>query len=286
MSHEKDDETAIEEEDWSDILATSNSSSIDDAGFARHDALDEFSLPMMLSSCDPEDRCVVKIASVSSLSPLDMINLSWGTHDATGHRIWLGAQLFLSAIPRMVPYLEAKSVLELGAGTGITGTAVAKTVAISHIVITDASLSALELCRMNCHDNQVGQHVQIKKLCWGDTLNDNVDTRFDTVIAADVLYDLNMWQPLLETASGSLNQDGILILSHVPRAAIPPQEAKKGRSIEDIILHQATSFGFDLISTVHPRDIPSMAKEEREDMQEIGATIFVWKYSAPLSGIG
>lgn len=276
-------DAAVEEEDWSDFV-------VDGGGgaFARHDSLKEFVLPIWSGDGNGahETMVTVQIASVSSLSPLDMIHLSWGTHDATGHRIWMGAKLFLHAIPLLAKDCFASfRILELGAGTGIAGIAVAKSVtSVQEVVITDASLSALDLCRKNCDGNQVGEHVHIKKLCWGDALEgvNHGDAGgdailFNTVLAADVLYDLNMWRPILQTASQSMKDDGILILSHVPRAALSPEDVERGRTIEDVVLIQATSNGFELISTIQPQDVPFMDEWEQKDMQDIGAAIFVWR---------
>ncbi|KAG7364697.1 lysine methyltransferase [Nitzschia inconspicua] len=281
MNHdqEEDDNKAAEivvvEEDWSDFLGTNTTNHND--GFARHDTVQEVSLPVIQGN--KKSMVTLRIASVSSLSPMDMVNLSWGTHDATGHRIWLGATLLVQALPILTTYLASRRILELGAGTGLAGIAVAKTVEIQELILTDASLSALELCRNNCENNQVGEHVQVKKLCWGDTPDDASGMKkFDTVMAADILYDLNMLQPIFQTACRSLKMDGIMILSHVPRAAVSIEDAPKGKSIEDIILDQAAHFGFDLKSILHPTDIPSMDEEEQDDMQQKGVAIFIWKY--------
>jgi ribosomal protein L11 methylase PrmA len=181
----------------------------------------------------------------------------------------------------------------LGAGTGIAGIAVDKYIPTKQIVLTDGSKSALELCKRNCEDNHVSRNVAIHELRWGETLPLEVYFRdaggadagaegnvglFDTIIAADVLYDLQMWNLILKTAKSSLKVDGTLILSHVPRAAIPFEEY---RSMEDIIVDQAELFGFSLSSTIFPHELLSfsMTYDSRKYMQDIGAVIFVWRKS-------
>jgi predicted nicotinamide N-methyase len=297
------DSQKVEEEDWSDFLQSATGCDgadvLNDNGFARHDTVLEFPVLIHKNNATPRELTTtttttgtVKIACVKSLSPIDMVNLSWGTSDATGHRIWLGAKLFLHALSntpsQVLVYLnDKKRILELGAGTGVVGIAVAKVLSTSatKIILTDSSTSALELCKKNCRTNLVNpetNNVEVTRLCWGDTLasirDQDTASVFDTVIAADVLYDLKMWKPILQTASMSLSPVlGHFLLSHVPRAAIPEDDARMGDSIEDIILHQASLYGFDHICTIRPSDLSCLMKEEQEDMQEKGAAIFIWK---------
>ncbi|KAL7557869.1 hypothetical protein ACA910_010920 [Epithemia clementina (nom. ined.)] len=82
---------------------------------------------------------------VRSLTPLDMMNLSHGIHDATGNCVWTGAFLFLAALSSSLllssssssttttmtmsttttsilqPYIQNRTILELGSGTGLAG---------------------------------------------------------------------------------------------------------------------------------------------------------------------
>jgi predicted nicotinamide N-methyase len=268
-----------EEEDWSAFIQSSGDNSLTGNSFARHDCMEEFSLN--------GGGTVLKIASVAALSPIDMVNLSWGTNDATGHRIWLGAKLFLHAIPRLNEYFVGKSILEVGAGTGIAGIAIDKSLQVQQLILTDGSQSALDLCRRNCEANRVSDRVNTQRLCWGEALpvvacDGSVDSEvkcmpFDTMIAADVIYDLTMWCLILKTAKLSLRDDGFFVLSHCPRAAVPLEDARKGLTIEDILVQQAKEAGFDHISTVPPNDLASLPLDEQMDMLETGAAIMVFQ---------
>mmetsp|Transcript_3279 Transcript_3279/g.5661 ORF Transcript_3279/g.5661 Transcript_3279/m.5661 type:complete len:92 (-) Transcript_3279:34-309(-) len=85
-----------------------------------------------------------------------------------------------------------------------------------------------------------------------------------------------MWKPILETVTRSLKEKGALILSHVPRAALPAEFAEQKKcSIEDIILVQARDYGLLLTMKIGPRDLPSILQEESSDMEEAGAAIFI-----------
>ena len=88
--------------------------------------------------------------------------------------------------------------MELGCGTGLAAIALSKLLSTEALVATDVSESALDLCSQNCNMNQI-KNIQIEKLCWGETLDS--EQPFDTVLATDVLYDIQAWEPLLKSAN-------------------------------------------------------------------------------------
>jgi Lysine methyltransferase len=143
----------------------------------------------------------------SQLTPIDMINLSDGDHDATGHCVWLGAVMFIAAIPLLRKYgyvgnQECISsfdhphrIIELGCGTGIASMALLLSVppnnesvdspdaimdeAASGIsarirssmfaCFTDADPDSLEVCRRNCVLNELPtSSYQVVPLSWGE----------------------------------------------------------------------------------------------------------------------
>ena len=254
----QDDEELVVEEDWSEIMTTDLSD-----GFAQHEH----------RTIALANGTTLQIASTPTLSPLDMINLSYGTHDTTGHRIWMGATFFLQAIPRLEEsYFRDKSILELGSGTGLSGIAVTKSTKTKEVILTDSSESALDLCRHNCQANHLSAVVQVEELSWGKRLTAHKD--FDTVLATDVLYDISSWKPLLRTVYQSLRSNGLFLLSHIPRAALP--EDTKTTTLEEYLVSHAESSGFSLLSKLYPRDLSSCC-DNWEDMQEAGAAIFAFE---------
>jgi len=213
-----------------------------------------------------------------SLSPLDMIQLSHGTHDATGHCIWLGAKWFLQALTYLEPYLSSSSssspqgnrrrLLELGSGTGLSGLAVWKRYSnYKHVVLTDQSPSALELCRLNRVRNQGTDDVLVEALEWGNVLKH--EDLFDTILATDVLYDMASWKPLLKTVSDSLSPNGYFLLSHVPRSALPEHFAG---TYEEYLIQTATDFILE--KEVYPCDVSC---EGWESFQESGASLLIFR---------
>lgn len=247
------------EEDWSHIMTSELS-----GGFAQHE-VKAFRL---------SDNSEIQIACAPSLTPLDMIDLSWGTHDATGHCVWTGARFLIQILtPILQSYFTNKKILELGSGTGLAGIAIATLFSLEELLLTDSSTSALELCRHNCSINNV-LNANVQALTWGASIS---STMFDTVFAADVLYDIQAWEPLLRTAYLSLRESGIFILSHVPRAALP--EDSLYDSLESYLTSVAGQHHFSLIRTLRPHDFITTVDAWKE-MEQGGTAVFVFQKDA------
>jgi hypothetical protein len=54
------------------------------------------------------------------------------------------------------------------------------------------------------------------ELTWGK--DDHITGMFDIALATDVLYDVDLIEPLFKTVSKLIPSDGVFILSHIPRA--------------------------------------------------------------------
>jgi ribosomal protein L11 methylase PrmA len=164
-----------------------------------------------------------QIECVEALTPLDMMNLSAGIHDATGHCVWMGAFLLIAAIEndRMKEIFRGAQVIELGCGTGIGGIALllaGESSAPSFLSFTDSDPNALALCGRNCESNLEEYQYQLEEVAWGTPLPPSVSPNsFDVVVAADVLYDISCLPLLLTTAKECLKDAGYFVLVHVPR---------------------------------------------------------------------
>lgn len=258
LSSASENEQVIEE-DWSHIMTSDLS-----GGFAQHET-QEFRL---------SDNSELQIASSPSLTPMDMIDLSCGTHDATGHCVWTGARFLIEILtPALDSYFTNKNILELGSGTGLAGIAASKLFSVKELLLTDSSDSALELCRHNCRINHATK-TDVKELSWGASIP---SMTFDTVFATDVLYDIQSWEKLLKTAYLSLNENGVYILSHVPRAALP--EGSVTDSLESHLIRVAAEHHFSLIQTHRPQDF-ALTLEAWEEMEQVGTAVFVFQRKA------
>lgn len=262
-----------QEDDWSQIIQDEACS------YVNHEIR-----RLQVAGVDGNDdgKNFITVACVTHLSPLDMMDLSWGTQDATGNRVWMGALLLIESLQSLKVYLESRHVLELGCGTGIAGLAVAQVFRPQRIILTDNSEAALDLCRRNLLLNtSIAEEdvVKINQLEWG---GDGVASScwkesLDTVLATDVLYDLGSLLPLLMTASGLLVPGGHFILSHVPRASLPPSCSFD--NLEAYIVHQAKDFGLELDSILQPKALPHsqhMNELSLEEMHETGAAILIF----------
>ncbi|MDY3563547.1 protein N-lysine methyltransferase family protein [Gemmata sp. JC673] len=115
---------------------------------------------------DTEDRFVT-----DPDNPLPYGAVLWPASIALAHEIAVREAEF-----------RGRSVLELGAGTGLPGIVAASLGA--RVVQTDRNELAIHLCQTNCARNQVTgvEHREADWTEWTDT------TRYDWIIGSDVLY--------------------------------------------------------------------------------------------------
>jgi SAM-dependent methyltransferase len=139
---------------------------------------------------------------------------------------WLTRTLYLLFI-RWLP-----SILELGAGTGILGMYLARKAQARCVALTDGDDKAVRLLQDNLKDsdNKVGANIQATILRWGENNEQflswcrskwpEFDSKFDCIVAGDVLYKSNLPPLFFETARSLLAPSGTLWLCHVPRANV------------------------------------------------------------------
>ncbi|XP_038071851.1 protein N-lysine methyltransferase METTL21A-like [Patiria miniata] len=110
--------------------------------------------------------------------------------------------------------LSGKSVIELGAGTGLVGTVAA--VLGSKVVLTDRQL-ALDQLQANVEEN--GQEsgvrsgmISVQELSWGENLQE-FETPFEIILGADIVYVEDTFPKLLQTMVHLSNRDTLVLLS-------------------------------------------------------------------------
>ena len=237
----------------------------------------------------------LQLECVDSLTPLDMTQLSTGEHDATGQCLWQGAFFFLECLDRLLWELQGERWLELGAGPGLAGLAVAQRG--KRVCWTDADPQALDLCRRNVKRNGLEGGI-VEVLRWGEDVSPCLrkEEPWDVVFATDVLYDIAALPLLLQSAVDLLPKDrGFFVLSHVPRACYssenPAEELLQDcRNLDDYIVRMTTTtkFPFVLKHRWSPRDLsesqihaPTLSVKSLEEMEEIGTALFVFERRAP-----
>jgi predicted O-methyltransferase YrrM len=265
------DNNVVVEEDWSSHIQDSSLN-----GFAEY----------VLETIDLHVGQAIKLKCVKALTPLDMIKLSSGHYDATGNRLWMGAHFFTRAFVHLEKSLfTRKRVMEVGSGTGFGGIALLMLCdhadcAPTKLVLTDSNRSALELCRQNCELNfNHDERITIRYLDWNDDGPNSVEM-FDTMLGTDLIYDVSVLIPLLSTVSKYLTKNGVLILSHIPRASLPGEsKIASTEEMEKHILHQAIKYRLRLTDTLRPLDLPRIAKDRLGDllsMQDAGAALLLF----------
>ncbi|MGE5265904.1 MAG: class I SAM-dependent methyltransferase [Deltaproteobacteria bacterium] len=108
------------------------------------------------------------------------------------------------------------SVLELGAGTGVAGLVAASLGAV--VVQTDYSCEALALCRWNAAANGMSG-IDVR---WVDWRNWHGDDMFDVVIAADILYEPELYSDIAGVLETVVRPGGAVLMTdpgriHAPR---------------------------------------------------------------------
>lgn len=127
------------------------------------------------------------------------------TADNLGHKTWLASFLLAKRLPTLIPYIpflrdqdqreSSYRVIELGAGTGLVGLAVA---ALFHVDVhlTDLRDIVPNLCsnvdtyQANTAVKKKGGCISVGELDWSDPQRfvDGPGTTYDLVVAADPLY--------------------------------------------------------------------------------------------------
>jgi len=301
-------------------------------GFSRHETVS--------IRLDKHQDIVFDLECVSSLSPLDMVHLSNGTHDATGHSVWLGAYFLVEALASNAPLMPLTAtlqnngddsiqpqmtireifgsarLLELGCGTGVAGLALLSSpdewkARPSHVTFTDNNQQILDLCRTNCQrhasrwqlggDDHDGASFSVLSLEWGNAVacsENSSSSFFDTVLATDVLYDLEFLPPLLSTVRLCLKEGGFFVLAQIPRSNLPDtpdnnlddedDEGDYHSKIEKYILDTASGFDLQTYAMIRPEDIVMLNRITQttmeplnsaslEEMAEAGAVVLVFR---------
>lgn len=249
-------------------------------------------------------------------------------YDGTGNLVWLAALGFGHALDENCANIQkylGQNICELGCGTGVAGIAALlfskETIRSSHVLFTDNDRESLDLCHRNCALNHswLEEHRYSQQiLSWGEpstypTTDDaSSNMVMDTILATDVLYDMAMIPPLMETVSTLLMEGGYSLLSHVPRFCLPKrhqqwddkveessreeeikEETDPFRLLEMHILEQAKKVGLELVETIRlhetlttlPRtkkEVESLSSQNNnnlslERLEEMHAALFVFQ---------
>jgi protein-lysine N-methyltransferase EEF2KMT len=126
-------------------------------------------------------------------------------------------------------FVRGKSVIELGAGTGLVSILCAKYLDAKRVAATDGSAEIINHLEFNMSLNGLksSSRIETAVLKWGQSLDgmfldDFDETRsYDLIVAADVTYDPDSIKPLVATLSGllALKPDSRALISATRRNA-------------------------------------------------------------------
>lgn len=128
--------------------------------------------------------------------------------DTTGLGIWAAsivcAQWLISLDPVL---LEGKVVLELGAGCGVPGLAIATNTKPRKIYVTDFNTRVIDNLRYNIHLNALEDICEARFMNWKD--QDTWPTeKVEVLIGSDLIYETEMAVLLVQAIEGLLSDQG------------------------------------------------------------------------------
>lgn len=144
-------------------------------------------------------------------------------------QLWPAASTLASLLDRspsslLLPHSPPTlSILELGSGTGLAGMAAAAILG-ARVTLTDLP-HVLPNLRSNAEANAGlitarGGSVEVRRLIWGDDEDHasvSSPSRFDVVMASDVVYHEHLIDPLLRTLVWFVRGEVVLVMAHLRR---------------------------------------------------------------------
>ena len=135
-----------------------------------------------------------------------------GDHPQYWAQVWPSAVAASRRILLDTSLVSGKAVLEIGAGLGLCSVCAALAGAAA-VVATDRDADALRFAAANAAQNGVQHLVRTEQLDWSQSEEEEPE-RFDTVLAADVIYDESAAQKIAELLHARVLPDrGLVVLT-------------------------------------------------------------------------
>jgi predicted nicotinamide N-methyase len=190
--------------------------------------------------------------------------------EISGRRVWPGSVVLALAISRPdFPVLfSGKSVLELGAGSGLVGLVAAR-LGAERVVISDGDQTSVDLAVENLEDNGYAstESISATRLLWGEgehaeafKANARLSPTdgFNIIVAADVMYKPTLPPLLFETINKMLARGGVALICHLLRAGVT----------QEVVVTSAKEAGFLVETLPHPEGVFPHPHCSEEDAQE------------------
>lgn len=139
-------------------------------------------------------------------------------HVQSGQYLWPAAVAAGNYLISNWNEISSESLLELGAGCGLSGIVASKLEGVKHVVWTDYDHGSLQLIQENIDENcSVLCHVHF--LEWGKTIDAAVRSEneyptdgFKLVVGTDLIYCKEVIEPLFRTVGETLHREGHFVL--------------------------------------------------------------------------
>ncbi|KAI8357333.1 putative methyltransferase-domain-containing protein [Choanephora cucurbitarum] len=170
-----------------------------------------------------EQEVKAHIGQVSYEGLHSPILLSQDMSGGCGGKIWEAANVMIDYLIWKNAQLEGQlfkdqTVIEVGAGTGLVGIAIAKICSHVHQVIITDQLPMMDLMVENIQLNQLNSVVSPAILDWGTEITNSSLLNADVIIASDCIYLEVAFIPLFDTLLAlTTNPNTIIYLSYRKR---------------------------------------------------------------------
>ncbi len=124
-------------------------------------------------------------------------------------KIWPASFVLGRYVRKFSP--EGKSLLELGAGCGITG-CIASRYGFASVCISDVVEDALLFAKANVLQNNLEHVVNVRHVDIKDSRKSLGETRFDMIVASEILYLEDLHRPIIKCLQRHLCKGGKAIL--------------------------------------------------------------------------
>ncbi|XP_078680189.1 protein N-lysine methyltransferase METTL21A-like [Branchiostoma floridae x Branchiostoma belcheri] len=130
----------------------------------------------------------------------------------TGQMVWPAARVLSRYLVDQPELVQDRTVLELGAGTGLLGLVAASLSPCPRkVVLTDNNMTTLDMIEANIEENfpaQAATTPHCAHLHWGENLDKFLydHGKFDVILGADVILWMQYIRPLFETVKNLLSQ--------------------------------------------------------------------------------
>eukprot|EP01041_Mallomonas_annulata_P003870 gene3870-7720_t len=166
-----------------------------------------------------------QVTTVSFLPITKLMALQQSQSEISGQKLWCGSISVIEYLLDNPNIVLGKSVIELGAGTGVLGMLCRK-IGAKIVYLTDHDERSLDHMKQDIQDNNID--AEIIRLDWFNPNMSFIDLSISSpdienvrIVAGDVLYKSALVIPFLTLVKQLLvHKNSFLLLCHVPRAGV------------------------------------------------------------------